>query len=131
MNRKNAEQANEPFETGEYAVTRSRRANAIAAVICLLLAFLVWMVVMNARDTAYLPVEVSGGQAGVHYVLSVSSLEVKGTVSAIKRADRISVVLPAAAAAPGTYVLTEKDLVFPEGVRPVGEVYLTVTVATP
>ena len=126
MNRKNIEQENERLDNGEYAVHRSRRSNIIAAVVCLVLAFCVWLVVMNAQDTAYLPVEVQGGGA---YVLSVSSLEVKGTVTAIKKADRVIVVLPAAVSGPGTYVLTEKDLIFPDGVRPVEDVYLTVTVA--
>lgn len=129
MNRKHLEQENEPFENGEYAVRRSRRSNIIAAVVCLVLAFAVWLVVMNAQDTAYLPVQISGGQAGVQYVLSVSSLEVKGTVTAIKRADRVTVVLPESVTAPGTYVLTEQNLLFPRGVRPVEDVYLTVTVA--
>ena len=126
MNRKNAEQENERFDNGEYAVRRSRRSNIIAAVVCLVLAFCVWLVVMNAQDTAYLPVEVQGNGS---YVLSVSSLEVKGTVTAIKRADRIEVVLPDTMTAPGTYVLTEQNLIFPDGVRPVEDVYLTVTVA--
>lgn len=130
MNRKNTE-SNDRFENGEYAVTRSRRTNIIAAVVCLLLAFLVWMVVMNAHDTAYLPVEITGGRADTRYVLSITSLEVKGTVNAIKRADRVVVRLPAEITTPGTYVLTEQNLIFPDGVRPVGEVYLTVTVAEP
>jgi NAD(P)-dependent dehydrogenase (short-subunit alcohol dehydrogenase family) len=36
---------------GEYAVRRSRRANIVAIVVCLLLALLVWVLVMNAEDT--------------------------------------------------------------------------------
>ena len=123
MNRKNIEQENERLDNGEYAVRRSRRSNIIAAVVCLVLAFCVWLVVMNAQDTAYLPVEAPEG-----YELSMTSLEVKGTVTAIKKADRIEVRLPPEATEPGTYVLTEQNLIFPDGVRPVEDVYLTVTV---
>lgn len=128
MNRKHLEQENDRLETGEYAVHRSRRSNIIAAVICLVLAFCVWLVVMNAQDTAYLPVQLGEG-SDTACVLSATSLEVKGTVTAIKRADRIIVVLPDTITEPGTYVLTEQNLLFPDGVRPVEDVYLTVTVA--
>jgi len=125
MNRKNIEQENERFDNGEYAVRRSRRANIIAAVVCLVLAFCVWLVVMNTQDTAYLPVEVPEGGA---YVLSMTSLEVKGTVTAIKDADRIRVKLPEGLQPGDEVVLTEQNLIFPDGVRPVEDVYLIVKV---
>ncbi|MBQ2773429.1 MAG: hypothetical protein IJF45_03670 [Clostridia bacterium] len=115
MNRKN-ENTELGIDNGEYAVRRSRFSLVIAAVVCLLLAVVAWLMVMNAKDTKNLPLEVVGEQPGYTYVLSDAELEVSGAVVFLKAADRIEVIVPEQATAPGTYVIALEDLVLPEGV---------------
>ena len=48
--------------------------------------------------------------------LSDAELEVSGAVVFLKAAERIEVIVPEQATAPGTYVVSLEDLVLPEGV---------------
>lgn len=131
MNRKIEEQQNNltEQENGTYVVKRNYVSNIVAAVVCLLVAFVVWLLAMSAEDTAILKLETVGGSAEYTYVLSDSALEISGTIRSIKKADRIEVIVPAAAATePGTYAIALEDLVLPEGVALTGLPQLTLTV---
>ena len=129
MNRKeNAPQNDiEKQKSGEYAVHRSYRSNIIGAVICLLLAFVVWLLVMSSEDSDYVATRVLEPQAGYTYTLSAVHLEVEGTVADLRHADYIGVRLPEGVK-PGVYELTEADLVLPEGVHLALPLSMTLTV---
>lgn len=105
----------ENVETGQYAVKRSLRTDVIAAVICFLLAFLVWFVVMHLQDTDYLAVDTAGLPEG--YTISVTELEVKGTVAALRNAGKIEIQGIPAGLAAGTYTLYDSVFVLPEGLE--------------
>ena len=131
MNRKIEEQQNNltEQENGVYVVKRNYVSNIVAAVICLLVAFVVWLLAMSAEDTAILKLETVGGSTEYTYVLSDSALEISGTIRSIKKADRIEVIVPAAAVTePGTYAIALEDLVLPEGVALTDLPQLTLTV---
>lgn len=106
---------------------RTWRMTLLAAVICLLLAFVVWFCVMNASDTDYVCLRVEAPRDGLTYTLSDEGVEVEGPVYALKELNSIGVIIPGHV--PGVYTLTAEDLVLPEGVRPVGELQLTLTVS--
>ena len=127
MNRKH-ENAELGIESGEYAVRRSRLSLVIAAIVCLLLAVVVWLFVMNVEDTAYVPLVIKGGAANCTYVLSDAELEVSGTVLFLKRADCIEVVVPETCGTPGTHTITLANLVLPEGVALTEIPNLTLTI---
>ena len=62
---------------GEYAVRRSRRANIIAIVVCLLLALLVWVMVMNAEDTERVSLALDVPEDSAYtYELSTDEIEI-------------------------------------------------------
>ena len=115
-------------DNGEYAVRHSRKRDIVAAVICLLLAFVVWLFVMNADDTASVALALEGGNSAYTYTLSADSVEVTGKALTIKalQEDGILVKIPAEATAPGVYKV---ELVLPEGVAltSMPELVLTVT----
>lgn len=114
-------------KNGEYAVRRSRRSNIIAAVVCLLLALVVWGVIMGTGDTDYVAVRVMNPEDEFEYTLSVDLLEVGGSVGALRRADQIGVILPEKVVS-GVYRLTVDDLVLPEGVHLMAEPDIVLTV---
>ena len=126
MNRKHIQE-----DASEYAVRHSRKRDIVAAVICLVLAFVVWLLVMNAEDTTSVALEVQGGDAAYTYTLSVDSVEVAGRVVAIKAAQRENIIVkvPARATLPGVYQLSLEQLVLPEGVAltSLPEIVLTVS----
>lgn len=115
----------EAQDSGEYAVRRNVRADVVAAIVCLLLAVVTWVVIMNHTDTDYLAIDTSNLSAG--YSISVTELEVTGKVTDLRRAGKITVMNPPSAA--GTYNLHADDLILPEGLTLVGtpEIILTVT----
>ena len=115
-------------ETGEYSLHRNRRANVVAAVVCVLLAFVVWMLVMNVEDSNYVPVTLTGAPEGYHCVLSDTVIEVRGSVRHLKNAEQVQVMFPEDITTPGTYHIELEDLVLPEGVSLKGGVELTLTV---
>ena len=127
MNRKH-ENADLAIDSGEYAVRRSRLSLVVAAIVCLLLAVVVWLMVMNVKDTKQLSLEIVGAKAEYQYVLSDTELEVSGAVVFLKKAEHIKVIVPADAIAPGTYVIALEDLVLPEGVSLSELTGLTLTV---
>ena len=103
-------------DNGEYTVRHSRLSTVIAAVCCLILAFLVWIVVMNAEDTKRLPLVLVGGESEYIYTLSDVELEVSGAVLYLKKAEKIEIAVPEEAITPGTYAIALEKLVLPEGV---------------
>ena len=115
MNRKH-ENADLAVDSGEYAVRRSRLSLVVATIVCLLLAVVVWLMVMNVEDTKHLALEVADAKAEYQYVLSDTEREVSGAVVFLKKAEQIKVIVPEDAIAPGTYVIALEDLVLPEGV---------------
>ena len=127
MNRKH-ESAELGIEQSEYTPRRSYVSFIVAGVVCLLLALLIWVVVMNTEDTALVPLELTGGNDGYTYVLSDTDLEVSGTVYFLKQAECIEVQVPEAAIGSGTCEITLADLMLPEGVSLTGELSLTLTV---
>ncbi len=113
-------------DSGEYAVRRNIRADVAAAIVCLLLAVVTWVVIMNRTDTDYLAIDTSNLPEG--YSISVTELEVTGKVSNLKHAGKIGVPTPSAAMTEGTYTLPAEYLILPEGLTLVGtpEIRLTV-----
>ena len=83
-------------EQSEVSHASHRRvwSGLLAAVICLLLACVVWVCVMNAADTDYIPVRVVS-PAGYECALSVEGVEVEGTVATLRDLDEIVVVVSA------------------------------------
>ena len=127
MNRKH-ENMDVGMEANEYMPHRKHVSTIIAAVVCLLLAFLIWLLVMNTNDTAYVALEITGGTEAYTYVLSDTELEVGGAVQFLKGSKTIKVIVPESATENGTYALQLADLVLPEGVALVEELHLTLTV---
>lgn len=129
MNRKliDSQSTAEQQKSGEYAVSRSRRSTAIAAVICLLLALVVWVVIMGSGDSDYVVVRVLDPSEDFTYTLSVDFLEVEGTVASLRHADYIGVRVPQNAVS-GVYRLTVDDLVLPDGVHLTAEPDISLTV---
>ena len=52
--------------------------NVLAALICLLIAVLVWVSVMNSQDTDYVPLRIENPQSNVTYEFSADDLQVQG-----------------------------------------------------
>ena len=129
MNRKNIDlvQEGEQQKSGEYAVRRSRWTDVIAALVCIVLAFAVWLLVMSRTDNDYFLLEVADPAAGYTYSFSTTHLEVKGSVADLRATDSVAVRVPATA--PGTYEVTEADLILPDGISLVSTLKLTVTVS--
>ncbi|MBQ2757165.1 MAG: hypothetical protein IJF31_01650 [Clostridia bacterium] len=127
MNRKH-ENADIAMEQSEYTPHRSHVSLIVAGLVCLMLALLIWLLVMNTDDTAYVSLELTGGDAAYTYVLSDTALEVSGATYFLKKAESIQVTVPAAANESGTYEVELADLVLPEGVALVQDLSLTLTV---
>ena len=131
MDRKHLNTANglEQQNGGEYTVKSNYRANIIAAVICLLLAFLIWIIVMGRTDCDYISVRVVNGQENYTYALSVDTVKVEGKISDLRRAEEIGVRLPENAGE-GEYKLSanQLELELPEGVGLSVDIELIVTV---
>ncbi len=91
-----------------------RHWDLLVALMCILLAFVVWLCVMNARSTDLIAVRVKDPADGLVYELSVDSLEVEGVTVAVKRAKAILVEVPATV---GEYMITAEQILLPEGVN--------------
>jgi hypothetical protein len=129
MNRKLIDTQNdiEQQKNGEYAVSHNRVATVIAALVCVLLAVVVWVVIMGKGDSDYVPVQLLNTTEEYTYTVSADFLEVTGTVGALRHADSIGIRVPDNAVA-GVYSLSIDDLILPEGVCPAGEIDLVLTV---
>ena len=116
-------------EDTNFTVRRTRSSGVIAAVLCLLLAVIVWLVVMQLEQTDTVGLSLKNAPDAYTCVLSDTMVDVRGTALALKALDTVEVVFPAWISAPGTYTLTAKDLDLPEGVVLAEELLLTVTVS--
>ncbi len=70
----------------------------LVAVICFLLAGIVWVCVMNTTDTDYIPIRVVS-PAGYECTLSVEGVEIEGTVATLRDLNEIVVTVSAQDAA--------------------------------
>ena len=107
-------------ENGESLVHRSRRANIIAAVLCVLFAVVVWAFVME--------LQLPQPAAGYTYTLSDDSIDIKGRIMDVKRVESIEIVVPKEFQVAGTHTLSLEHLILPEGVSPTAAVEITLTV---
>lgn len=114
-------------EDTDFTVQRSRSVKIIAAVLCILLAVLVWLVVIQLEQTDTFKLSLKGAPHQYICVLSDTMIDVKGTALVLKEIDTIEVICPTIDA-PGTYQLTASDLQLPEGVTLAEELVLTLTV---
>ena len=93
----------------------------LAAVLCPLLALVVWVGVMNTQDTDYIPVRVVGPE-GYTCELSVDGVEVEGKVYALRDLDEIVITVSASdaqyvtVALGGAASVNEAFLRLPDGV---------------
>lgn len=127
MNDKEILMENGAEQESEARVARHSVSGAIfAALLCILLAGLVWICVMNTQDTDFIPVRVQGAE-GYEYTLSADGVEVEGKVADLRHLDEILLTLPAGLA-PGTYYVPVEMLALPDGVTPSGSWTATVTV---
>lgn len=115
-------------ENGESLVHRSRRANIIAAVLCVLFAVVVWALVMNAEDATEVELQLPQPAAGYTYTLSDDSIDIKGRIMDVKRVESIEIVVPKEFQVAGTHTLSLEHLILPEGVSPTAAVEITLTV---
>ena len=114
---------------GEYAVRRSRRSNIVAIVICLLLALLVWILVMNAEDTARVSLALDAPEGSEYtYELSVDEIEIKGSVAVLKDIEEIVIVPSEEMNKPGVHYVSIDNFELPEGVTLAGMPELTIIV---
>ena len=93
---------------------RSMYRALLAGVLCLLLALVVWVGVMNTEDTDYVPVRIDA-PAGYACTLSVEGVEVKGEVAVLRTLDVLVITVPEGVA-PGTYYVPAEMLELPQGV---------------
>ena len=131
MNRKHIDknQAKEP-ETGEYALRRSRRSTVIAALVCLLLAFVLWTVLMGFIDSDHVAVRVLEAPADAVCTPSAELLEVRGALAVLRSTKEVGVKLLSDKDGDGVYRLAdgELELLLPEGITLASNVDLYVTV---
>ena len=129
MNRNQIELENQnELQQGEYVVRRSRRSTIIALCVCVLLALVVWVAVMNAQDTDQIAIELLATSNEYSYTLSDAHIEVEGTVAVLRHVKVIEISV-SDYDEPGVYELTEDQLELPEGVSLTKPLTLTITVA--
>ncbi len=86
---KDAEQAQ-----GARASHHTVYGTIIAALVCILLALVVWVGVMNTQDTDYIPVRIVAPE-GYECTLSVDGVEVEGKVCDLRNLDELVITLSA------------------------------------
>lgn len=122
----------EQRDNGAFAVRRSYRTTVIAALICLLLGFVVWIVVMGFDDSDHVKLLVAEPQEGYTYTLSTELVEVRGTLAVLRNTREIGVRLLEDKDGDSIYRLSDGELALeiPEGVRLPGDhIELTVKVS--
>lgn len=137
MNRKHTENVAVPEQqNGQYAVTRNRKADIVALVICLLLAVLVWLMFMNGTESDYVELVIEDECSSCEYTLSVTQVEIEGSAADLREIEAIGVDLSRVDKKHVTvvtenkviYEVTEANLLLPEGVALSKPLNLTVTV---
>lgn len=107
----------------------------IAAVVCLLLALVVWVGVMNTYDTDYIPVRVVAPD-GYTCELSADGVEVDGTVATLRGLKEIVIPISAEYAEfviylGGQTMMPEAMLQLPDGVQLTRDWSAVLTVTKP
>lgn len=103
------------------------RWDFLVAIVCVLLAFLVWLCVMNVRDTEFVTLKVKDQLADYTYEISVNSIEIEGRLATLRNVDALQIALPTHTE--GTHTIGEEYIVLPEGVSLAGGARsITVTV---
>ncbi len=121
VRKEETQRGGEPARRSEH-----RRWDFPVALVCVLLAFLVWLCVMNVRDTEHVSLEIKDALAGYTYELSTNSVEIEGNLATLKRVDAIHVEMPMHGV--GTYTIPEENILLPEGVSLASSTRITVTV---
>ena len=107
--------------------TVHHRWDFLVAIVCVLLAFLVWLCVMNVRDTEFVTLKVKDQLADYTYEISVGSVEIEGRLATLRNVDALQIELSTHGV--GTYTVDEADILLPDGVSLAGSVRnITVTV---
>ena len=104
----------------------------LAVLLCILLAGIVWVCVMNTQDTDFIPVRLEAPE-GYECTLSVDGVEVEGKVSALRNLDVVVIELDEQEA---LYILfpcggedeAEPYLKLPDGVSLAGNLNAVITV---
>lgn len=126
MKEKDTVKREEAQKQGETRRAEHRRWDFPVALVCVLLAFLVWLCVMNVRDTEHVSLEVKDALAGYTYELSTKSVEIEGNLATLKRVEAIEIEMPVHVE--GTYTIPEENILLPEGVSLASNTRITVTV---
>ena len=92
---------------------RKMIVTVVAAVLCVMLAILMWICVMHTQDTDYIPIRVIT-PAGLDYELSVQGVTVEGSVAALRHLDEICITVTGSE--PTSYCVSAEMLELPEGV---------------
>ena len=131
MNRKNTVSTVEAEQNnGQFEVKRNHKADIIAALVCVLIALLVWLVLMNGVETDFVELVVVNKDPAYKYELSVTQVEVEGSAVDLRKVTEIYVKLPEGLK-PGVYRLDDihgASLLVPEGISLARTLNLTVTV---
>ena len=120
-------------EKSSRAPRRSIYGAIIAAAVCVVLALVVWVGVMNTQDTDYIPVRLVGPE-GYRCHVSVDGVEVKGRVSDLRNLDEIVIELDEQEALRilflgGGKADAEDYLKLPDGVTIAGDLNAVITVS--
>ena len=120
-------------EQSERAPRRRVYGSILVIILCLVLALVVWVGVMNTQDTDYIPVRLVGPE-GYRCHVSVDGVEVKGRVSDLRNLDEIVIELDEQEALrilfPGGGKADAEDyLKLPDGVTIAGDLNAVITVS--
>ena len=120
-------------EQSERAPRRRVYGSILAIILCLVLALVVWVGVMNSQDTDFIPVRVEGPD-GYRCHLSVEGIEVQGKVSDLRGLDEIVIELDEQEALRilfpcGGEDEAERYLKLPDGVSLTGNLNAVITVS--
>ena len=131
MNRKTTvSTADAEQNNGQFAVKRNHKADIVAILVCVLIALLVWLVLMNGVETDIVELVVVNKDPAYEYELSVTQVEVEGSAVDLRKVTEIPVKLPDGLE-PGVYRLDDVHgaaLLLPEGISLARSLNLTITV---
>ena len=120
-------------EQSERAPRRRVYGSILVIILCLVMALVVWVGVMNTQDTDYIPVRLVGPE-GYRCHVSVDGVEVKGRVSDLRNLDEIVIELDEQEALRilfpcGGKADAEDYLKLPDGVTIAGDLNAVITVS--
>lgn len=118
-------------KTGDYASGRNRRFDWIVFVFCVLAAFVIWLVALNASDPIIekdlaIVYELQQNDANYELIPEYKTVRVYGTRSVLDDVDEITVVLTFS-----DFDQTgscDKSISYPDGIKPVDDKNKTVNI---